>query len=126
MTDEAAAAISAPLPAGTPRVLTEADAATTVAVLVGDTIAVTLIGIPTAGYVWEADSVPGFLSAAESLSGPTSEAQNQPGFTGGSHWETLTFRVNAPGNGRLTLVQHRPWESDEPPAQTYEVGIRAQ
>lgn len=119
-------ALPAPLPAGSPRVLTEADAGTTLAVAVGETIAVTLVGVPTAGYVWAAESVPGFLTETESLSGPTSEAQNQPGFAGGNHWEVLTFRVAAPGEGQLVLAQRRPWESDEAASDTFTVDVRAQ
>lgn len=117
--------LPAPLPDGAPRLITEADASSLVDVRVGETIAVTLIGVPTAGYVWEADKVPAFISAAETLSGPTIAAQNEPGYTGGNHWETLTFRVDAAGEGALTLSQRRPWETDEPPSQTFEVDLRA-
>jgi predicted secreted protein len=116
-------AVPAPLPPGSPRVLTEADDGSTVALRAGQTVAVTLIGVPTAGYVWEADETPAFLTAGTTLSGPTSMAQSQPGFTGGSHWEVLVFEAMRPGSGRLVLAQRRPWETDEPPTDTFAVEV---
>jgi inhibitor of cysteine peptidase len=117
------AAIPAPLPPGSPRVLTEADDGTAVTLRPGQTIAVTLVGVPTAGYVWAAREVPAFLTEGERLSGPTSEAQNQPGFAGGYHWEVLVFEATRPGSGRLALAQSQPWETDEPPVDTFELDV---
>jgi predicted secreted protein len=121
--DEASRGIDPPLPPDVTRTLTEADDGGAVSLAVGDTIAVVLVGVPTAGYVWEADAVPGFLTPGEPLSGPTSRAQLQPGFTGGSHWEVLVFSAAGPGEGRLSLVQRRSWEENEPPADTFTVDV---
>jgi inhibitor of cysteine peptidase len=119
-------ALEPPLPEDAARVLGAGDSGGTITVAVGETFAIALVGVPTAGFVWEPETVPGFLSPAESLSGPTRGEQLQPGFTGGNHWEVLSFRADAPGEGRLALVQHRPWETDEPPADTFEISVRAE
>ncbi|MGE0828463.1 MAG: protease inhibitor I42 family protein [Hyphomonadaceae bacterium] len=97
-----------------------------VRVNVGQTFAVALVGVPTAGYVWQVKERPAFLEAAGEASGNTSAAQSQPGFAGGSHWEVFNFRATQAGSGALTLEQRRPWETNEPPAQTFAVTIEAQ
>jgi predicted secreted protein len=89
------------------------------------TIAVALVGIPTAGFVWTPQSVPAFLTPGDKLTGRTTKAQLQPGFTGGRHWEVMVFRVTGPGSGRLTLVQRRPWEPEQPPIKTFTVDVTA-
>ena len=83
------------------------------------------MGVPTAGYVWQAKQVPAFLSAAGETSGNTTSAQNQPGFAGGNHWEVLMFSATAAGSGDLVLEQRRPWETNEPASQTFRVTIVA-
>ncbi len=117
------------LPAPTPPEITLRisgdQAGTVVTAPVGGRFAVELIGVPTAGYVWEAVGVPSFLAPAGETSGPTTAAQNQPGFAGGQHWEVLAFDVKGPGMGDLRLEQRRPWETSEPPAQTFTITIDA-
>lgn len=105
--------------------ITGADNETSVAVKAGTTISVALRGIPTAGYLWSVVEAPSFLEAAGEDSGPTSEAQLQPGFSGGRHWEVFFFRVTGEGEGTLRLEQRRPWEEDEPPADEFSVAIVA-
>jgi predicted secreted protein len=130
-TDDKAAAPGASdaLPAPTPSdvaVRIGADqAGQTVDVAVGHKFAVELIGVPTAGYIWALAQAPGFISAAGEASGNTSEAQSQPGFTGGNHWEVFMFTATAAGEGELVFEQRRPWESDEPPSDTFRVRIVA-
>ncbi len=88
-------------------------------------IAVEIVGIPTAGYVWSVVEVPPFLSAAGESGGPTSEAQLQEGFSGGRHWEVFFFNVTGAGEGPLRLEQRRPWETEGPPDDTFSVTIKA-
>ena len=97
----------------------------TVNVAIGQRFAVELVGVPTAGYVWSAKTVPAFLSAAGETSGNTTSAQSQPGFVGGNHWEVLMFSATAAGSGELVLEQRRPWETDEPANATFRVTIVA-
>jgi inhibitor of cysteine peptidase len=87
--------------------------------------AVELVGVPTAGYVWAPAQAPAFLTRAGEASGNTSEAQSQPGFAGGSHWEVLMFAATNAGEGELVLEQRRPWETSEPPNDTFRVTIVA-
>jgi predicted secreted protein len=97
----------------------------TVEVAVGQRFAVELVGVPTAGYVWQPAQVPAFLTRAGEAGGNTVPEQSQPGYVGGNHWEVLMFSATEPGGGELVLEQRRPWESDEPAAQTFRVNIVA-
>ena len=97
-----------------------------VSVKVGTTIAVELVGAPTAGYVWTLAETPGVLEVAGEYGGPTSSAQLERGFAGGSHWEAFLFNVMSAGEGELRLEQRRPWESDEPPAERFSVNVLAE
>jgi inhibitor of cysteine peptidase len=115
--------IAAPNPGGAEIKITEAEAGKTVAVPLGASFVVQLRGVPTAGYLWAPASVPDFLVKAGEAGGPTSTAQLQPGFAGGTHWEVFAFKAERAGSGVLTLEQRRPWESSEPPAETFKVTI---
>lgn len=96
-----------------------------VEVAVNQRFAVELIGVPTAGYQWAVAQMPAFLTRAGDASGNTSEAQSQPGFTGGNHWEVLMFAATAPGEGELLIEQRRPWEANEPANASFRVTIVA-
>lgn len=126
VTEKAYASIDPPTPDGIARrVRSDADG-TTLALPVGETFAVELVGVPTAGYLWAATEIPPGLEAAGTYGGPTSTAQFEPGFAGGSHWEVLAFRAVAAGEGVLKLEQRRAWESDEPPAKTFSLTVRVE
>lgn len=117
-------AVAAPAPVGALRI-TSADAGKTIAAPVGGKISLELVGIPTAGYLWSVVEKPAFLTEAGTMGGPTSAAQKQPGFAGGSHWEVFVFDVQGAGKSALKLEQRRPWEKTEPPSATFEVVIEA-
>jgi predicted secreted protein len=97
----------------------------TVEVGVNQRFAVELVGVPTAGYVWQPAQMPDFVTRAGEASGNTTQAQSQPGYTGGNHWEVLMFTATAAGTGDLVLEQRRPWESTEPATETFRVTIVA-
>jgi inhibitor of cysteine peptidase len=118
-------ALAAPVAGGLARTITEAEAGKTVPVAVGERIAVALVGIPTAGYLWAPVAPPDFLAADGEGGGPTTQAQQQPGFTGGNHWEVFYFKVAAPGAATLRFEQRRPWETGQPPDDVFEVRIEA-
>lgn len=109
-------ALSAPTPDSVALKITGADEGQNVTVKVGTTIAVELVGIPTAGYLWTPVATPAFLDAAGEYGGPTSSAQLEPGFTGGSHWEAFLFKVKEAGEGEFRFEQRRPWEDASEPA----------
>lgn len=119
-------AIPAPTRADVKTRVTAADEGKTVEARVGTAIAVEFVGTPTAGYMWSVVETPAFLRASGETGGPTSEAQLQEGFAGGSHWEVFFFDVIAAGEGSLKFEQRRPWETEGPPDDAFSVTVRAQ
>ncbi|ANP45181.1 protease inhibitor I42 family protein [Candidatus Viadribacter manganicus] len=96
-------------------------------VAVDQRFAIELVGVPTAGYVWAPAQVPAFVTRAGETSGNTTEAQSQPGFVGGNHWEVTMFAATAAGSGDIIMEQRRPWEdASAAPNQTFRVTIVAQ
>ncbi len=121
------ASLSAPTPAGVAMRITAADESQNVSTKVGTTIAIELIGVPTAGYVWTPSMTPAFLESAGEYGGPTSSAQLEPGFAGGNHWEAFLFKVTKAGEGELRFEQRRPWEDDsEAPVDEFSVYLFAE
>lgn len=118
-------AVPAPTPEDVTVRITAAQAGQTIEVGVNQRFAVELVGVPTAGYVWTPAQLPAFVTRAGEASGNTSQAQSQPGFVGGNHWEVLMFVATAPGTGEVVLEQRRPWESNEPAADVFRVTITA-
>lgn len=93
----------------------------------GQSFSVSLVGVPTAGYVWDAGTLPAFIEKTAESGGPTSTAQLLPGFAGGNHWEVLVFKAVSAGTGEVVLVQKRPWEdAPDPDAATFKVTVTAQ
>ncbi|MEQ8936718.1 MAG: protease inhibitor I42 family protein [Amphiplicatus sp.] len=117
--------IDAPIPDDVATVIDEMDADKTVSVRVGTKIAVSLVGVPTAGYAWGVEEAPDFLEAAGETGGPTSIDQLQEGYAGGHHWEVFFFNVASEGSGVLRLEQRRPWETEEPAVDAFSVTIAA-
>lgn len=97
----------------------------TVEVAVNQRFAVELVGVPTAGYVWQPAQIPAFVTRAGEAGGATVPEQSQPGYAGGNHWEVLMFSATAAGTGELVLEQRRPWEANEPPVGAFRVTIVA-
>jgi len=118
-------AVPAPTPEDVAVRITAEQAGQRIQVDVNQRFAVELVGVPTAGYQWAVAQMPPFLTRAGEASGNTSEAQSQPGFTGGNHWEVLMFAATAPGEGELLLEQRRPWEANEPANDSFRVTIVA-
>lgn len=106
--------------------ISAADDGKAVLVSVGETFAVELIGTPTAGYAWNVVDAPPMLERTGEAGGPTSEAQNQPGFAGGDHWEVFFFKATGPGEGQLVLEQRRVWEEGGSPNNSFSVFIKAE
>lgn len=102
-------------------------AGSTVEIKVGERFSISLSGVPTAGYVWSADTIPPFLTKVAETGGPTTTAQFQPGFAGGNHWEVIAFEATKAGEGDLELVQKRPWEDKpDPDNQRFKVKVKVQ
>ncbi|HRP10219.1 MAG TPA: protease inhibitor I42 family protein [Terricaulis sp.] len=118
-------AVPAPTPEDVAVRITAEQAGQRIEVAVNQRFAVELVGVPTAGYQWAVAQMPTFLTRAGEASGNTTEAQSEPGFVGGNHWEVLMFAATAPGEGELLLEQRRPWEADEPAIASFRVTIVA-
>lgn len=119
--------LPAPKVDGVVRDLISADAGASVEMKVGEKISVSLVGVPTAGYVWAAASPPDFVKVSQGPGGATTSAQMLPGFAGGNHWEVLVFEAVAAGEGEITLAQKRPWEDKPDPAdQTFKFRLKVQ
>ncbi|HAY07177.1 MAG TPA: protease inhibitor I42 family protein [Hyphomonas sp.] len=96
----------------------------TLSMKVGETLRIELESVPTAGYVWILKEAPAFMTPGGEGGRPTDPAhQNLPGFTGGNHYLSFDFTAAAPGTGKFTLHEGRPWESDEEPMDTYELTV---
>jgi inhibitor of cysteine peptidase len=120
-------AVAAPTPSDVTVRIDAAQNGQVVNVAVNQRFAIELVGVPTAGYVWAPAQVPAFITRAGEASGDTTQAQSQPGFTGGNHWEVTMFSATSAGTGDIVMEQRRPWEnSSEPPAATFRVTIVAQ
>ena len=125
VTPPASNEVAAPTPDDVAVRITAAQAGQTVEVAVNQRFAVELVGVPTAGYAWQPAQLPAFVTRAGEATGNTIAEQSQPGYVGGNHWEVLMFVATQAGTGELVLEQRRPWESDEPPADTFRVTIVA-
>lgn len=117
--------VAPPTPGGVTTHIRAEQNGQTVNVAVGQRFAVELVGVPTAGYMWTTTQKPAFITASGEATGNTTQAQSQPGFVGGNHWEVSVFTATAAGSGDLVLEQRRPWETTEPASQTFRVTIVA-
>lgn len=96
----------------------------TVTMKTGETLRIELESVPTAGYVWAVDEQPAFMKQVAEGGRPTDPAhQNLPGFTGGNHYISFDFQPVQTGTGTFKLHEGRPWETDEPPEDTYELTV---
>jgi inhibitor of cysteine peptidase len=100
--------------------LTAADNGGQVEVKVGEQIVITLDGNPSTGFTWEAKGLD--TTTFEQVGNPTFNSSN-PGLVGSGGTLTLTFKALKAGTATLTLVYHRPWETDVDPIGTFAVTV---
>jgi inhibitor of cysteine peptidase len=101
------------------RWLTEADAGRTVALHVGDRLAIRLPGNPTAGYSWEVAGVNARILAQVGEPG----FQPSSGAIGSGGLFAFEFRAASAGQTALRLVYRRPWEKRRRPAQSFALTV---
>jgi inhibitor of cysteine peptidase len=92
----------------------------TIQVKAGDQITIALEGNPSTGYTWEAADLD------TSMFQQVGEIQFQgsnPGLVGSGGTLTLTFATLQAGTAPLTLVYHRPWETNVAPQSTFTVTV---
>ena len=109
-------------PGGRSLTLAEGDSGKTIEMRTGETLTISLLGNPTTGYLWEAESGdPNVLKqVGEAEFEPDSDALGSGGKV------SLHFEAVAPGEMHLRLVYHRPWEQGVPPEKSFEVNIVVQ
>ena len=100
--------------------LTEADADKTVDVAAGDTVEIQLPENATAGYRWMLETIDKSVCEmiADERHGPDKIV---PGAPGTHVWRLKAARA---GNCRIAIAYRRPWQSDAPPARTFNLGLR--
>ena len=98
-----------------------ADAGKNISLKQGDTLVVTLDGNITTGYTWEtAQDISILKQVGTAEQTPNSSKMGAPGQI------VLKFQAVKAGQGKLTLVYHRPFEKDVPPLKTYSVDVTVQ
>ena len=89
----------------------------------GQNLVITLEANPSTGYRWDvadtADQVLAQAGEPEFQSG----AEGQADVVGASGIQILRFEAKERGKGTLTLVYHRPWETDVQPLETLTVEV---
>ena len=102
--------------------LTSVDNGKNLKVKVGEQIVVVLEGNPSTGYIWEAKDLD--ASMIQQVGETEFKSSNSnPGFAGAGGTLTLKFRALKVGTTSLTLVYHRPWETDVKPISSFVITI---
>lgn len=100
--------------------LSAADNGRTVEVKAGNQIVIALEGNPSTGYTWEAKDLDD--SMFQQI-GETEFKSGNPGLVGAGGTLTLTFKALKSGSATLTLVYHRPWETNVEPQSAFAVTV---
>ncbi|MGD0752971.1 MAG: protease inhibitor I42 family protein [Anaerolineales bacterium] len=98
--------------------LTASDNGQKITLFAGQELVIQLAGNPSTGYTWEAKDLDAgmFQQVGEAVF-----ASSNPNLVGSGGSLTLTFRVLKTGPAALTLVYHRPWETNVAPLQTFSI-----
>jgi len=102
--------------------ITGADNGKTLTAKVGELITVSLKGNPTTGYSWTEPQIAGdFVQAAGKVEYKTDKHPN--GMVGVGGMFTVKLKAVKSGQAVVTMEYRRPWEKDQPAAQTFKVTI---
>jgi inhibitor of cysteine peptidase len=100
--------------------ITTAENGKTIDVKTGARIVVELEGNPSTGFTWEpADLDTSMLQQI----GEIRFKSGNPGLVGAGGMLTLTYKILKVGTTTLTLVYHRPWETNVEPQSTFIVTL---
>jgi inhibitor of cysteine peptidase len=102
--------------------ITEANNGQPVSLSVGQTLLVTLVSNPTTGYGWSA-SEPGTPQLAQQGEPTYQQDPNAGGAMGVGGTQTFNFKAEQAGDTTLTLIYARPFETDQPPTNTFSVPV---
>jgi inhibitor of cysteine peptidase len=107
---------------GTAMTITDADNGKPVQLAVGQQLVVKLGSNPTTGYGWSITQ-PGTPQLV-ALGEPVYEQDpGSQGMAGAGGTQAFTFNAEAAGETTLTLAYARPFEPNEPPANTFSVPV---
>lgn len=95
------------------------DTASTIDIVVGDTLEIVLKGNPTTGYMWEVASVDTTVlsQVCEPEFRPKSDARGSGGKM------IMRFKAVSAGHTLLKLIYHRPFEKNKPPVRVFSVTV---
>ena len=93
--------------------------ASTIDIVVGDTLEIVLKGNPTTGYMWEVASVDTTVlsQVCEPEFRPKSDARGSGGKI------IMRFKAVSVGHTLLKLIYHRPFEKNKPPIKVFSVTV---
>lgn len=100
--------------------LTAANNGSRVDINVGGLIVISLEGNPSTGYTWETSNLD---STILKQVGDAAFISSDPSLMGSGGTLALTFEALKAGTTTLTLVYHRPWETDVDPIDTFTVTV---
>lgn len=106
------------------RVVLEAgDDGSQVALVVGETLVVTLSSNPTTGYSWQVAEGPGPVLAQVGEVEYREAPQEGTPLVGAGGTETFRFEAKGAGQTRLVLEYRRPWEETVEPEESFSVEV---
>jgi predicted secreted protein len=97
-----------------------------VTVKVGEVHSIRLRGRGSAGFVWDLsiEGPPGVVSVTHTTVGNRpSAAPGGPPPSSYSLDDQFQLKGESPGSVRLHFVQHRPWETEKPPASEFDIEV---
>jgi len=101
--------------------LTQPDSGSSVVLSQGQILNVSLLAHVDGGYIWEV--MPGTESILQHGREQCIPVCSRPHAIGCPAMCTFTFKAIAPGQIPLKLIEHQPWMTGVPPAQTFEVTV---
>lgn len=96
-----------------------AEGGRTVNLTIDEQFKIELEGNASTGYIWQV--MPFDTTVIQQVGEP--EFKSKDGRIGAGGKITFTFRAIADGHTDLSLVYHRRWEKDQPPAKKFEMKL---
>ena len=101
-------------------IFTAADTASSKTLKLGQSFEVRVLGTPTAGYLWDVQSLPAGVVLIAKTSRPENPEGRKQGMVGGNDWTIFRFQtISAPADLQgtagqsLVLRYGRPWELEK-------------
>jgi inhibitor of cysteine peptidase len=99
-------------------IVTEADTGKKMVLQTGDTLSIVLEGNPTTGFTWKIAS-----SNTSILKEVKTTYKSANALIGAGGIFLFTFQAVAEGTANLQCSYHRPWETESPPAKTFQLTL---